>query len=90
VCSFLRKNIKRAKARKKLNKKKKRKNSKREEKRSKRSTQGTLDSSIVYGAFALSVFLLLPFILVSLPCVSQLVQGTRIGQQLGQVLWIFI
>jgi hypothetical protein len=40
--------------------------------------------------FALSVFLLLPFILVLLPCVSQLVLGTRIGQQLGQVLWTFI
>jgi hypothetical protein len=36
--------------------------------------------------FVLSVFSLLPFILVSLPCVSQLVLGTRIDQQLGQVL----
>jgi hypothetical protein len=36
--------------------------------------------------FALSVFTLLSFIFVSLPCVSQLVLGTRIGQQLGQVL----
>jgi uncharacterized protein YqhQ len=41
-------------------------------------------------SFALSVFLLLPFILVSLSCLSQLVLETRIGQQLGQVLWTFI
>jgi hypothetical protein len=33
---------------------------------------------------------LLPFILVSLPCLSQLVLGTRIDQQLGQVIWTFI
>jgi hypothetical protein len=36
--------------------------------------------------FALSVFSLLSFILVLLPCVSQLLLRTRIGQQLGQVL----
>jgi hypothetical protein len=54
VCSLLRKNIKRSKERKKIwTKKRKEKNSKREEKRSKRSTQGTLDSSIVCGAFCL-------------------------------------
>ena len=40
--------------------------------------------------FAFFVFPLLPFILVSLPCLSQLVLGTHIGQQLGQVLWTFI
>jgi hypothetical protein len=36
--------------------------------------------------FTLSIFPLLPFILVSLPCLSQLVLGTRIDQQLGQVI----
>jgi len=77
-----------------LDKKRKEKNSKKREEIEKRA-HTELNSSIVCGAFCLVLFPLLSsylflVILVSLPCLSYLVLETHIGQQLGQVLWIFI
>jgi hypothetical protein len=79
------KNIKRAKARKKFGQKKKK--IAKEKRRDKKGAHKEHWIALLFVVhFALSVFSLLPFILVSLPCVSQLVLETRIGQQLGQVL----
>jgi cell division septal protein FtsQ len=80
---LLRKNIKREKTRKKNLDKNKRK----EKRRDKKGAHKEHSIALLFVVpFALSVFLLLSFILVSLPCMSQLVLGTRIGQQLEQVL----
>jgi hypothetical protein len=91
VCSLLRKNIKRAKAIKKFGQKKEKKKIAKEKRRDKKGAHKEHSIALLFVVpFALSIFSLLSFILVSLPCVSQLVLGTRIGQQLGQVLWTFI
>jgi hypothetical protein len=87
VCSLLRKNIKRAKARKKFGQKKEKKKIAKEKRRDKKGTHKEHSIALLFVvSFALPLFPLLPFILVSLPCVSQLVLGTRIGRQLGQVI----
>jgi hypothetical protein len=84
VYSLLRKNIKRAKARKKFGQKKEKKKIAKEKRRDKKGAHKEHSIALLFVVpFVLSVFLLLSFILVSLPCVSQLVLGTRIGQQLG-------
>jgi hypothetical protein len=79
VCSLLRKNIKRAKTRKKNLDKKKKKIAKEKIRDQKGAHKGHSIALLFVMPFALSVFPLLSFILVSLPCVSQLVLGTHIG-----------
>jgi uncharacterized protein YqhQ len=72
---------------KNLDKKIKEKNSKKEKIKEKEHIRNTSIALLfVVPFFTLSIFPLLPFILVSLPCLSQLVLGTRIDQQLGQVI----
>jgi Na+/H+ antiporter NhaD/arsenite permease-like protein len=88
ICSCVlldEKNIKRAKSKKSLDKKRKEKNSKRKEKIRKKEHIRNTSIALLFVVFffTLSIFPLLPFVLVSLPCLSQLVLGTRIGQQLG-------
>jgi Flp pilus assembly protein TadB len=80
------KNIKRVKARKKIGQKKRKKIAKQKRRDQKGAHKEHSIALLFVVPFTLSVFLLLSFILVLLPCVSQLVLGTRIGQQLGQVL----
>jgi hypothetical protein len=88
VCSLLRKNIKKAK---KIRQKKRKKQIAKEKRRDKKAAHKEHSIALLFVVpFALFVFPLLPFIFVSLSCASQLVLGTRIGQQLGQVLWTFI
>jgi hypothetical protein len=85
------KNIKRANARKKIWTKKRKEKIAKEKRRDKKGAHKEHSIALLFVVpFALSVFPLLSFILVSLPCVSQLVLRTRIGQQPGQVLWTFI
>jgi hypothetical protein len=91
VCSLLRKNIKKSKSKKKIWTKKRKEQIAKEKRRDKKGAHKEHSIALLFVVpFALSVFLLLPFILISLPCASQLVLGTRIGQQLRQVLWTFI
>jgi hypothetical protein len=79
VCSLLRKHIKRAKERKKIGQEKEKKKIAKEKRRDKKGAHKERSIALLFVvSFALSVFPLLSFILVSLPCVSQ------------QVLWIFI
>jgi hypothetical protein len=65
---------------KNLNKKREKKKIAKEKRRGQKGAHKEHSIDLLFVVpFALSVFLLLLFILVLLPCVSQLVLGTRIG-----------
>jgi heme/copper-type cytochrome/quinol oxidase subunit 4 len=67
-------------SKKNLDKEKKRKRIAKEKRRDQKGAHKEHSIALLFVVpFVLSVFLLLPFILVLLPCVSQLVLGTRIG-----------
>jgi hypothetical protein len=88
---LLRKKYQREKARKNIGPKKRKEKIAKEKRRDQKGAHKEHPIALLFVVpFALSVFPLLPFILVLLSCVSQLVLGTRICQQLGQVLWTFI
>jgi predicted nucleic acid-binding Zn ribbon protein len=80
VCSLLRKNSKIAKTGKKICTKKRKEKIVKEKRRDKKGAHKEHSIALLFVVpFALSIFLLLPFILVSVPCVLQLVLGTHIG-----------
>jgi len=92
VRSLLIKKYQKCKSKKKFGPKKEKKKIVKEKRREKRKgAHKEHPVALLFAVpFALSIFPLLPFILISLPCLSQLLLGTCIGQQLGQVLWTFI
>jgi hypothetical protein len=80
VYSLLRKISKEQKQEKKFGQKKEKKKIAKEKRRDKKGAHKEHSIALLFVVpFTLSVFPLLSFILVSLPCVSQLVLGTRIG-----------
>jgi hypothetical protein len=91
VCSLLRKKYQKSKSKEKNLDKKEKKKIAKEKRRDQKGAHKEHSIALLFVVpFALSVFPLLPFILVSFPYLSQLVLEIRIDQQLGQVLWTFI